>query len=280
MNESAADWAATVRKLFVQLTQEAADFLPQLAAGIGLLLLGWIVARLARALVIRLLEGIDGLIRRFASDRVADQIRLRQTSARLLGNLLFWVIVLVFLTAAARQLGLESFSQWLDNLINYLPTLVSGVLIILVGHYLSLLARDAVQTAATTAGIEQPLILGRLARAAVLVAALVIGADQLGVNVTLLVVLTAVILGALLGGGALAFSLGARRMVSNLLAAQQVRQHYRIGDSIRIADFQGTILDITGRAVILETEEGRVQLPAACFDEQPCVILSRDAVDL
>jgi small-conductance mechanosensitive channel len=280
MNEAAADWTETVRKLFAQLTREATDFLPQLAAGIALLLLGWVVARLARALVIRLLGGMDGLVRRIASDRVADQVRIRQTSALLLGNLLFWVIVLVFLTAAARQLGLSSFSQWLDNLINYLPTLVSGVLIILVGHYLSLLARDTVHTAATTAGIEQSLILGRLARAAVLVTALVIGADQLGVNVTLLVVLTAVILGALLGGGALAFSLGARQMVSNLLAAQQLRQHYRIGDQIRIGEHQGSILEITARAVVLETDEGRVQLPASCFDQQPCVTLSRDAVDL
>jgi len=95
----------------------------------------------------------------------------------------------------------------------------------------------------------------------------------------LLVVLTAVILGALLGGGALAFSLGARQMVSNLLAAQQLRQHYQVGDHIRIGELDGTVLEITARSVILETEEGRAQVPACQFDEQPCVVLSRNATD-
>jgi small-conductance mechanosensitive channel len=276
MTEVAKPTVTTVKGMFADLSQQALDYLPSLLAGIALLMLGWLVGRAARALTIRILGGLDTLIRRIASNQVADQIRIRQTSAILLGDLLFWIIVLVFLTAAARQLGLESFSAWLDNLINYLPTLVSGVLIILVGHYLSILARDAVHTTALTAGVEQPMILGRLARALVLVTALVIGADQLGVNVTLLVVLTAVILGALLGGGALAFSLGARQMVSNLLAAQHLRQHYQVGDNIRIGELEGTVIEITPRSVILETDEGRAQIPACHFDEQACVILARD----
>lgn len=272
MKESTAQLAAAIENLASQFVKQLADYLPNLVGGIALLLLGWIVARLTRVLTVRLLGVMDGAVRRLASERVANQVRISQTSSLLLGNLVFWVIVLVFMAIAARQLGLESFTQWLDDLVSYLPTLISGVLIVLVGYYLGLLARDAVHTATARAGLEQPLLLGRVAQAAVLITALVIGAGQIGVNVTLIVVLTAIVLGALLGGAALAFSLGARQMVGNLLAAQQLRRNYRIGESIRIGEFTGTIVEIGTRDVVLETEEGQTRIPASYFEQHPCVV--------
>jgi len=36
------------------------------------------------------------------------------------------VIILLFVTAAARLLGLAAFSDWLDQVIVYLPTLPAG----------------------------------------------------------------------------------------------------------------------------------------------------------
>jgi len=120
---------------------------------------------------------------------------------------------------------------------------------------------------------NQRLLLARIAQTIILVAAVVIGADQIGINVTFLVILAAVVLGTLLGGVALAVSLGAKTFVANLISGHAVRQNYRLGQVVRIAGFEGRILDITPTAVVLETSDGRVNLPAKVFSETPAEVL-------
>lgn len=77
------------------------------------------------------------------------------------------------------------------------------------------------------------------------------------------------------GGIALAFSLGARTTIENLLAAQSITQAYNPGDSIRIGAIEGRIMRITRANVILETHDGQTLIPAKRFSEQESVHLSR-----
>jgi small-conductance mechanosensitive channel len=107
----------------------------------------------------------------------------------------------------------------------------------------------------------------------VLVTAAVIGADQIGIDVTFIVVVASVVLGILLGGLALAAGLGARGLVQNLVAAQQARQLYRAGDRIRVGEQEGRIAEFTATAVLLDTTAGRLALPAQLFLEEPSLLL-------
>jgi hypothetical protein len=75
----------------------------------------------------------------------------------------------------------------------------------------------------------------------------------------------------------LAFGLGARTHVSNIIAANQLRQRYQDGDIIRIGDIEGRILAITVSRVTIETESGNVDVPAKLFDEQVTVIIEKSS---
>jgi small-conductance mechanosensitive channel len=119
---------------------------------------------------------------------------------------------------------------------------------------------------------HQKALLGRMAQLLILITAVVIGADQIGINVTFLVILAAVITAAFLGGVALALSLGSRHYVGNLIGAHHVRQAYRIGERVKLGEYEGRIVDFTPIAILLETEQGRVNLPASYFIEQPSTL--------
>jgi len=80
----------------------------------------------------------------------------------------------------------------------------------------------------------------------------------------------------LLSAIALAFSLGAKTMVENLLAAQSVAQTYNAGDIIRIGEIEGKILRITRTCLIVKSDEGQVMIPAKRFNEQESVHVSRN----
>jgi len=57
--------------------------------------------------------------------------------------------------------------------------------------------------------------------------------------------------------GLLAFGLGARTAVTNIIAAHYLRQIYRVGHSVKVGDVHGKIVEITNTAVILECTDGR-----------------------
>ncbi len=45
-----------------------------------------------------------------------------------------------------------------------------------------------------------------------------------------------------------------------------------MGQTVRVAGIEGRILELTPVSMILETEEGRVTLPAKVFGEEPIVL--------
>jgi hypothetical protein len=94
------------------------------------------------------------------------------------------------------------------------------------------------------------------------------------VRVTFLAIFVGIAAGALAGGVVFAVSLGARTHVANLIGAQRLRQDYLPGQRIRVAGFEGRILELTAQSVVIETGEGRVSLPGRLFSEQPVVLLA------
>jgi len=97
--------------------------------------------------------------------------------------------------------------------------------------------------------------------------------DQLGIEITFLVVVAAIVLGATLGAVGLAFGLGARESVSNLLACHYLAKWYRVGHVVRVGEHEGRIVEILPSAVVLQTGDGRLYLPARQFADQPSLLV-------
>ncbi len=257
-----------------QLVQSIWSFLPQLLAAALLLLVGWLVARLLRALSARL-QGFAGrILDNFSPPRL--HAVGRRLSPQLFPNLVFWVVLLAFVAAATQLLGLSLFADWLSALLTQVPGLLAAALVIFGGIVTGQLARDLVVGAAASAGLQHPGLLGGATQLSLLALSAVIGLELIGLDSTFLTVIAGLIVGMIGAAIALAFGLGAQDQVSNLLGAREVREHYRAGDRIRIDDWEGTILDITPRAVLLDTPEGRVRLPAQLFADRVSVLLATD----
>ena len=258
---------AELEVLLQGLAQHLAGTAPRIAGALALVVLGLGLAFLARTLSRRLLAGLDRLVpglRRLA--RGAD---LQQSAGRTVGRVLFWMVLLFFVTAATEVMGLPVVSVWLSGIVLYLPRLLAAVLILfaglLGGHFL----RDLI----ISTGIAYANALGRLGQGSVLVVSALIAVDQAGLNVDFLTSVLLLVLGSGLIGSALTFALGARTTVANILASYYLQKTYRVGHRVRIGEFKGEIVDITATSVLLETKEGRVSVPAAVFGQQASILL-------
>ena len=260
---------------FHTMAQQLLEFLPRVLLALLVLLVGWLLARLLSSLLVRAIGRVDELWHRMISKRGLAPLQTRHPPTRMMGQLLFWILMLIFITISSDILGLNIFGIWLKEVISYIPLAAAGLLIVVVGFVVSSLARDLVSSAVVSAGMTQGDLLGRSVQMVILFIAVILGIDQIGIDILFLSVIAGIILASMLGGIALAFGLGARTHVSNIIAANQMRQIYQTGDRVRIGDIEGLVLEISVSRVIIETEDGSVDVPAKLFDEQISVIVER-----
>jgi small-conductance mechanosensitive channel len=266
-------WESFEQSLLASLTAFV-EYLPSLGAAVLVMLVGWAAARLIRALLLRSGSALNRALGRFERPVSASRLRVSRRLVALTGNFVFWMTVLVFAAAAARVAGLEAFSVWLDRVVAYLPTLIAGLLIAFAGYLLSSLVRDIVSAALGSVASREAQAAGVAAQGVVFVTALVIGLDQIGIDVTFLITIASVLVAGVLLSIALAFGLGAREFVGNLIAARQLQGALEIGDYARCGDVEGRVLEVTPTMIVLVNDKGRVLVPASHLQSRTSEILS------
>lgn len=272
--ENVSAWLTDFRATVLDGLDAFVGYLPYLLGALTLVVIGWLVARLLRALFMRVGAGLNRLLDSVVQPLGARRLRLAQPIVALIGNVIFWVVVLIFAATAARVGRLDAFTAWLDRIVAYLPTLLAGGLIALAGYLVSTLIRDVVSATVASTGSGQADLFGFVAQSAVFLSAVVIGLDQIGIDVTLLITLLGIVVGGSLLGIVFAFGFGARTFVGNLIAAQQLRQVLEPGTIVRVENEEGQVLEITPTSIVLVSSKGRLMVPAKVFQEQTMLIVA------
>jgi len=254
------------------LAAEAVAQLPGLIVAVLLVVAGWIIARICRSATQRLMDSLQKSIARRSGRPETDGAE--RVSARVLSVVVFWAVILLFAATATQIIGLELFTKWMSGIVRHLPGVAAGLIIIAAGFVASGFVGDLVRSSTRRLQEPQQAALARLAQTATLVAALLVGADQIGLRVQWLAVLAAVALGVTLGGAALAVSLGSKRFVANAIGAHYLRQSFRVGERVRVMGYEGRIIDINAASIVLETDGGRVNIPAGVYSTAAIELLS------
>ena len=269
-------WLAALDNTYRELVEAVASFVPGLIGAALLILVGWLSAIAVRAAIVRFGTGLDRLFYA-ARDRIGQsQIELRWPISRVLAHTAYWLVIAFFLAAVSRLLALPGLVDIFGQVLHYLPLLLVWALAVFAVYVASGLVSSGTASAARSAGLSNADLLGRMARIVVLVFAGIIAASQIGIDVALLVNVVTITTAVLLGGAAIAFGIGAGGVAGNLIAAQQLRRNYRVGQRVAVDRFEGEILEITGSAVVLDTEQGRTMVPARLFNEQASILLDAD----
>mgnify|MGYP003146246584 FL=1 len=264
---------------FSVLTQLLIERVPDFLGALLLVILGWLIARFVRGAIRGLGQRFNrGMQRVMRPDR-AQRLSISPAMLRLIGTASFWIILAIFISFATDMAGMAGVTEWLRSVLAYLPTLMFGVAIIVAGHLISLLVRDLLLEGLASAQVEQRELVARLAQAGTFLTAVIIGMHQVGLNVSFVTQIIAVALGVVLVGFSLAFGLGARGLVANLIGTHYLRRQFQAGARVRLGEVQGEILDITPTSVIIETDEGRAHVPSRLFGEQVSVLVTQERDD-
>jgi len=264
-----ADEAATIVE---QTLHSIVAYLPTLLAALALLVAGWLLARLGRRIVAALSERLTRTLARLFAGTRLENIRLSERTRVVLGDITFVVIIIVFIAAAVRVADIPAFSAWLNQLVSYLPQLAAGAIIMVIGVLVGMLAKDLAASALPKADQQRRLLFARALQYSVIAIAFVMAIGQVGIDATMLVALVVIASSGLALGLSIAFGLGARNHVENLLAARRAREICEIGQDVQFGRHQGRLAQITATALIIDKEGERTVIPARLIDEAELVL--------
>ncbi len=267
---------AAVNEALTNLLTTVTLFLPRLFNAFVLILLGWLLGRLAASLAGRLLARInfDRYLKRGGLEQALVSAGVHVQPSEVLVRLIYWLILLTFLLAAVDALGLQTAAEAIRELISYIPNLIAAVLVVIGGGLLARFLGQATQTLAAGADLEFHWILGTTVRYFLLTLTFILAAGQLGLDVTFLggaLANLVIVVIAVLG---LAFALGGRDLVLNLLAGIYAKEIYDVGQVVQLQAHKGTLEAIgTLKATIATEKEELVSIPNSLLINE--VVVSR-----
>jgi hypothetical protein len=189
----------------------------------------------------------------------------------IVARILFWILMLTFLLAATEMLGLQAVTTTIDRLIAYLPNVVGAALIIMLGFVLGRAAQRLVVSGASMAKLPQADKLGAASHGVVLLVTAVIAVDQLGLRTDFLVTIITVLAATLSLTMGLAFALGARTLITHILAGHYLRQSLPSGATVEIGDRRGVVESIGAVNTVLRKDDRTWIVPNAMILEDVVV---------
>jgi hypothetical protein len=215
-------WEQTLLDPLRDLGGQAVASLSSLFGMFILVLLGLTVGWLAKEMVYRTLRAVhfDNLCERLGVTLEIERLGVMRSPSYLSGQIVQGFIVLTALLAGLNALH----SQWTQNLVErfflYLPHLLAALIILVVGSLVSRFLGRSVLIAAVNAHMPSARFVSAGVRVFVLVLAVVVGLDELGIGRTTIIVTFSILFGGVVTAVAIAFGLGARDLAREFLQTQ------------------------------------------------------------
>jgi small-conductance mechanosensitive channel len=242
---------------FTQAYNQIIEVTPKIVAMVIVLVVGYVIARLAARAITLLCEkiGLQVAAERSGLAESMHHMGIRRNVPAIVGTIVFWLLMCVFLMAGFNILNLDRLSLAMAEVVNYIPKLLVATVVVVVGLLAASLFRGVVATSTDRVGISYAEHLANGCYYVLAGLTFYAALNVLGMQFALLEKLILIGFGGLSLGFGLALGLGGRDVMAGILAGYYVRQRMQSGDQVSVAGLEGTVREVGPVATIIETDE-------------------------
>ncbi len=206
------DFFERLQESFAQL----GVFIPSLFGALVILFAGYLLAKLVEKGTSRLLRRIrlNDMLERGGVLQAVERSGAHLNPARVIANLLFWFVMFAVMLVAANALGFQSLANVFSELVSYIPSVIAAIVIVIVGIVLGGFVGGLIM--ASAGAIHGGPTLARVGRGGVIVLAVFMALQELGVATEIVTTAFAILFGAVALALALSFGLGNRDLAGEI----------------------------------------------------------------
>jgi hypothetical protein len=215
-----SDWQTVLLEPAQTVLSQIGQFLINVLMVVVILIVGWIIAKFIKALVTKVLRTIklDDLSDRIKLDNVLAKGGISYSLSELIGVICYWLGLLITFVVAINAIGLTVAADLLNRIVLYIPNIIAAIFILILGMFVATLLSNIVRTAANNAGLSQAKLLSKVVEMVVVVFAIAISLEQLGIGAKIIELFISIVLASIGLGAALAFGLGCKDIAARFLS--------------------------------------------------------------
>lgn len=259
------DQVALVKNIVGSFANSAAEILPKIVTALVLLLIGWIVAKIASGIVKKVLETLN-------VERFMDQIReidifsgVTTKLSHMLSKMVYWGIMLIVFIMASEVLGMQTITDGISSLLAYIPKLFSAVIFFVLGSLLANIIKNFIESAMNSMNLKIGKFLSSLVFYFLLIMIAISALNQAGIGTDIIQDNFKIIVGAFVFSLGLGYAISSKDLVSNLLAGYYSKSKLKKGQVITFKGTTGKVLSTDNTSVTLESEGKRTIIPLSQF---------------
>lgn len=240
-----------------------ASVIPNIIAAIFIAIVGYIISKVVG-------KSIKAILQRVGIDKVGEKLKdtdlfrnsnIKFKPSEFIGSFIYVVVFLVFVVMAADVLRMETVSNMVKNIVDYIPNLISAVILLVIGILLADFIKGIVQTACDSLGIPSGKIIATFIFYLVFLTMTISALSQAKIDTSLITSNMTVLLGGVVGAFALGYGFAAKDTMANYLASFYSKKKLQVGDIISLDGVKGEIVNMDGNSVTLDTGKSTVILP-------------------
>lgn len=256
MNSLQNLWHLFVESLRV-FAEKFMETIPSLLGAVIVIVIAWLLARLISGGFKRLLQTVkfDDFAERVKLTAFLQQTGIMLSPSTIIGRFIYWIFVLLIISSAAETLNWTSVSYQIQRFLEYLPNLITAILIFIVGAYLASLVRDFVRSATGSLGISTGRILSTAIYYVLFIMVVLTALEQAKVDTRILSTNLLMFIGAILLAASISYGFASREVLSNILAGFFTKRQFQKGMLIEVEGVRGTIVEISNIAITIALSE-------------------------
>ncbi|MFN7119330.1 MAG: mechanosensitive ion channel family protein [Saprospiraceae bacterium] len=263
-------------KIVEELLLNFAAVIDNILGALVVLLIGWLVASLVAKVVKKLLKGIgiDRLAERLNEIEVIHKSNLKIVPSVLLSKILYYLLFFVFIIAATDVLGMEAVTLLMGNLLNYIPKLLSALVVFVIGILVADFLKKIVLTTCQSLGIPASTTIANVVFYFLFLNVVMITLSQAGIDTEFIQDNISIILAGVVLAFAIGYGFASRQIVANFLSSFYNKEKVRIGDVIGIQGVKGTVIEVDHNSFTLQAEDRRIVVPLSKLSSENVEVFS------
>jgi Mechanosensitive ion channel, conserved TM helix len=204
-----------LKDLFVKFK----TFVPNMLAMLLILLIGFIVARIVRLVLVKFLSAVnfDAWSDRMGFTKLMRKGDVWSKPSTVVASMVFWMLIIITLLAGLYALQINAMNQLVASVIGYIPQLFSAMMILVIGYVFSEFVSRAVLIAAANSGFHYAKLLSKAVNTLLIVLILAMVLEQLQIAPAVVLAAFSIVFGGIVVALSIAFGVGgipaARRMI-------------------------------------------------------------------
>lgn len=277
-----AKFGEIFHNLVIQSLNQVYGFLTQYGPGIvfaiSVIILGWIFALIVKKIVSKLLKalGFNVLAEKVGLKRFLDRGEIKSTPSVLVGLTFYWIMILNALIMASDAIDLKITSQFIQQIILYLPKIIAVVIFLALAAFISKFIYNIVEKTAHAANIPLYKVWGNIARYATFGLAIMIILEYLGLPASTAIQFFTVIFIVVPVMFFISFLIGGKDIITNMFMKRYIIRELKIGDIVTFDSISGEIQNIDFLTTKLKTESEEIIVPNSLLAQKIIRKLKKD----